>query len=144
MKPDRKKIRFRAALASWSLSFVVVVILYVLTVMAVEMGRFEKMIDAQYLRLALVVILAHGLIWAWRGWFVVIEGKFRHAEYGGTENQLRRILFQDGRVWELAEPLSVRFDARPGARIRIDENFLGANRIGVMVWCPPPWSDDGE
>ena len=144
MACDRSRIRFRAALASWFLSFAVVMTLYVLAVFAVEMGHFERMADPQYLRLGLVVVSGHALIWSWRGWFMVIEGEFRHAEYGGTENHLRRILFRDGRVWELSQPLNIRFNAKIGAMVRVDENFLGANRIGVMVWRPSPWMADDE
>jgi len=72
--------------------------------------------------------------WMSRSWVLVIEGRVRHAEYGGTENRLQRLHFHDRKgYWELKKPLPVVLDnlEPPGCMtfVSVWEDFLGDNRI---------------
>jgi len=143
MKDSAGSVRTRAMLASWFFCLAVTMFLSALVVLAIERCSFESALQERYLLGMLAVFLGCCAWWARFGWFRVAEGKVRFIEYGGTGNLLQRIRFDDGRVWQLIEPLNVRLDVDPGRKVVVEENFFDRNRIGVLV-VYDPWRDDDD
>ncbi len=75
--------------------------------------------------------------WMAAAWILVVEGPLRHAEYGGTENRLKRLVFEDRPAWQLKQPLPILVSSgrRPGFCVLVSvwEDFLGHNKIMYRV-----------
>jgi len=143
-----------ALFISWLGGLAAVMTMACLACYAYHAGDLSKVLDRQYLHLALFLAVAYSVAWIFTGWIHVAEGAFRLAEYGGCGNCLQRIHFGDGQKWQLTAPLNIPLEFKPPLHciviLLVEENFLGWTRFRFRYFSLrygrdiPPWATDDK
>jgi len=138
-RKTRNASRTSAMIWSWLFWASVAVAISVVLMFIHEGPTLDRggLLTAAHLKLVLPMLIGATVLWAIGGWFMVAEGEFQLAEYGGVGNGLQRVRFRDGRVWELRRPLNYPFEVeRPDGcalYVSVWENFLGQSAIRYYI-----------